>query len=168
MELIKISKASEGIVIKKNGDFALVRPLVCSISCSCHDDEVGAAIVDAKNEVNAAVGDKVIYEVPEEGMLMAAFIIFILPIILVILGAATGYNMAESLSINPTFATIAGACLSFLTSIVIIKLHDKSASNNVKLLPIITGISSENYLDIGASNTITLTTENALDNGEKS
>ncbi|MEN6462564.1 MAG: SoxR reducing system RseC family protein [Syntrophomonas sp.] len=148
-----MKKFSEGIVIEKRGDFALIRPLTCAITCSCHDDEVGAAIVDAKNNINAAVGDKVIYEVPEEGMLLAAFIAFILPIILVITGAAIGHNMAQTYSISSTAAAAVGGILFFIIAVVIIKLHDKSAS---KVTPFIVEVAAKNYIAI-----------NPLDNGQR-
>ncbi|MEN6350713.1 MAG: SoxR reducing system RseC family protein [Syntrophomonas sp.] len=143
-----MTKVSEGIVIETKGKSALVRPLTCSISCGCHDDELGLPIIDANNEMNAAVGDKVVYEVPEEGMVLAAFIAFILPIILVFIGAAIGYNMAPVLSISPTIAAVIGGCLSFIIALVIIKIHDKSAS---KVIPVIVRISSRNYIALNTS-----------------
>lgn len=144
-----MNKMTEGIVIEKRGEFALVRPLTCSISCSCHDDETGAAIINAKNQVNAAVGDKVIFEDPEEGMLLAAFIAFILPIILVISGAAIGHNAAQILSVSPTIAAALGGCLFLIIALMIIKIHDKSAA---KLMPVIVKVASKNYIAVNPSN----------------
>lgn len=152
-----MKKVSEGIVIEKRGEFALVRPLICGpISCSCHDDETGAAMVNAKNDLNAAVGDKVIFEAPESGMLLTAFIAFILPIILVVAGAAIGYNMAPKVSVSPALAAGAGGCLFFIIALTIIKMHDKSVANNEKYVPQIIRVSSKNYITV-----------NPLNNGQK-
>lgn len=148
-----MKKVSEGIVIERRGESALVRPLICGpISCSCHDDETGAAMVSARNDLNADVGDKVIYEAPEAGMLLTAFIAFILPIILVIAGAAIGYNMAPNVSVSPTLAAGAGGCLFFMIALIIIKLHDKSVANNEEFMPVIVKVSSKNYIAVDPLN----------------
>lgn len=156
-EVDNVKKVSEGIVIEKRGEFALVRPLICGpISCSCHDDETGAALVNARNDLNAAVGDKVIFEAPEAGMLLTAFIAFILPIILVVAGAAIGYNMAQNIGISPALTAGAGGCLFFIIALIIIKMHDKSVANDEKYTPIIVRVSSKNYIAL-----------NPLNNGQK-
>lgn len=141
-----MKKVSEGIVIEKRGEYALVRPLICgSVGCGCHD-EAEAAMVNAKNDLNAAVGDKVIFEAPEAGMLLTAFIAFILPIILVVAGAAIGYNMAQSIGISPALAAGAGGCLFFIIALTIIKMHEKSVANNERVMPVIVRVSSKNYV----------------------
>jgi len=147
--VIKMNKVIEGIVIEKRGEFALIRPLICSISCGCHDDETGSAMINAKNEVNAAVGDKVIFESSEEGMLLTAFVAFILPIILVIMGAATGHNMAQMLGMSPKTAAVLGGCMFFILALMIIKIHDKSAS---KIMPVIVRVVSKNYIAVNPLN----------------
>ncbi len=142
-----MDKATEGIVIEIRGELALIKPLADVLcSCSCHDEEMGINIIEAKNQVNAAVGDKVVFQVPEQGMLTAAFIVFMLPLILVTIGAIAGYNTAGLLGINSSLAAVAGASLFFLISIIIIRIHDRSASKNPDLIPVITGITSKDYL----------------------
>lgn len=115
-----MKKVIEGIVIELRGEFALVSPStepVCS--CICHDSEMGFALVEAKNEVNALIGDRVISEVAEEGMAKTAFILFILPIILVFMSAVAGYNLSLVLNLNSSLIAIIGTSLFFIFSIII-------------------------------------------------
>ncbi|MHB8125177.1 MAG: SoxR reducing system RseC family protein [Desulfitobacteriaceae bacterium] len=131
---------TEGIVVEIKGEFALVRPTAhtgCESSYCCQGEGVQKVNVEMKNEINAAVGDKVIFEAREGGLLLAAFIIFILPFILIIFGAVAGYNISEILRINATVAAIIGGILLFVISMIIIKMFDKSASKNESLKPVI-------------------------------
>jgi|GEM_PF-2131321 len=139
-----MKRVVQGIVIESKGNLALVKPTTeFRCSCSCHDDEFGVELVEARNPVNAAIGDQVAFEVSEDGMVMAAFVLFFLPMMLTLIGAAVGYKLSELINIHSTVATMLGAGLFFLLSILIMKLHDKSVSTNTKLMPVITGIISE-------------------------
>lgn len=135
-----MGKQTKGIVTKTYGEFALVRPTAhtgCDSSYCCQGDGVKKVILEMMNEINASVGDEVIFEAKEGGMIKAAFILFVLPFVMVFIGAAGGYKASEVLLINTTVGAIAGSILLFASSIVIIKLYDKSASKNPKLLPVI-------------------------------
>jgi positive regulator of sigma E activity len=107
--------AAEGIVIEIRNEFALVKPVsgAGTVSCSCHDEEIRVPLIEARNDIKAAVGDIVVFEASDEGALRGAFVIFILPFILVFLGSAAGYIMSAKLGVNPTIAATAGAILSF-------------------------------------------------------
>lgn len=142
------AKEFEGIVIEVRGNLALVRPISNEIicSCGCHDEDVKPVIIEAKNEINAAVGDQVILEAPEDGAVMAAFIVFILPFILIFLGIFAGNKMSEWLGINTTAAAVSGGILFLLGSVIIIRKYDKSASKNDKLAPVIKSKVMENYI----------------------
>ncbi|MFZ3131828.1 MAG: SoxR reducing system RseC family protein [Desulfosporosinus sp.] len=131
---------NEGIVLEVRGDFALVRPTAhtgCDSGYCCQGEGVQKIHLEMKNEINAVVGDRVIFEAREGDMLIAAFIVFILPFILIFLGVVLGYNMSELLRINATVTSIVGGILFFVISIIVIKMFDKSASENTSLKPVI-------------------------------
>ncbi|MHB8125408.1 MAG: SoxR reducing system RseC family protein [Desulfitobacteriaceae bacterium] len=121
---------TEGIVLELRGELAFVR-----FDCSyCFQgEELQRVNVEMKNEINAVVGDKVIFETREGDMLIAAFIIFILPFILVYFGAVAGYKISEILRINATVTAIVGGILLFVISMIIIK-----TSKYTNLKPVIT------------------------------
>lgn len=129
-----------GIVTETRGEFALVRPTEhfnCDSSYCCQGEGVQKVIVEMKNEINAVVGDKVIYEAKEVGMLLVAFILFVVPLILVIFGIVAGYYMSGTLGINSNIAALVGGISLFIISMMIIKMYEKSVSENSSLKPII-------------------------------
>lgn len=131
----------EGIVLQLRGELALVRPTGhtgCNSGFCCQGEGVNKVDLEARNEINAVVGDKVIFEAQERGLLLAAFITFILPFVLVFLGGILGYKISGLLSMNVTAAVVAGGAILFVISILIIKFYDKYVSNNLSLKPVIT------------------------------
>ncbi|WP_054697218.1 SoxR reducing system RseC family protein [Syntrophomonas palmitatica] len=137
---------AEGIVIELRGDFALLRPVsgAGTISCSCHDEKIRVPLIEARNDINAAVGDVVIFETSDKGDVGGAFIIFILPFILMFLGAVTGCNVSARLGLNATLMASAGAFISFIFSVIIIRLYDKTIIRNPDLIPVILSKFPEN------------------------
>lgn len=131
-----------GIVTEINGEFALVRPTAhtaCDSGHCCQGEGVSKVVLEMKNEINANVGDKVIYEAKEVGMLIVAFILFVMPLILAFLGAIVGYYISGTLGINSSTASIIGGILLFVISIIIIKMFDRFVSTNTNLRPVIIG-----------------------------
>jgi sigma-E factor negative regulatory protein RseC len=131
----------EGIVLELKGELALVRPTghtSCNSSYCCQGEGVKKIDLEARNEINAVVGEKVVFETKEAGLLLAAFITFILPFILVFLGGVLGYKISGLLSMNVIAAVVAGGVLLFVISMLIIKYYDKYVSNNIGMKPVIT------------------------------
>jgi len=129
-----------GIVTKINGEFAFVRPTAhtaCDSGHCCQGEGVSKVVLEMKNEINAVVGDKVIYEAKEVGMLIVAFILFVMPLILAFFGAVMGYYISGSLGINASTASIIGGISLFIISIIIIKIFDRFVSENSNLRPVI-------------------------------
>jgi sigma-E factor negative regulatory protein RseC len=136
-------KETEGIVVEIKGAFALVKPMShigCESTFCCQGEGLSKVNIEMRNELNAVVGDKVIFEAREGDMLIAAFIVYLLPIILTFGGAVFGYRLSEILGINSTFAAIVGGVLLFIISIFIIRIADKYAAKNTSLKPVITKI----------------------------
>lgn len=133
-----------GIVVEVNGDMAKVRATRhgdCKNCGACPGDN--AMVVDARNPIGAKIGQNVNFEIQEVNMLQAAFIVYMLPLVAIFLGAlAGGYaaNRVGSQSVV-TFQVI-GGIIAFSLSVLYIKFFDKSARENVKMQPVITKIVS--------------------------
>jgi sigma-E factor negative regulatory protein RseC len=128
---------TEGLVVEIRGEFALVIPNA-KIDCGCeHGEGVRRIIIEMKNEINAVAGDRVIFEDRRSSMVTAAFMMFILPIILVISGVVAGHYLSVSLGINATTAAAMGGILLFIISIMIILIYENSLSKNTSSEPVI-------------------------------
>lgn len=108
-----------GIVKENKGTVAVVK-IVRSTSCgencaSCgmcsgHDTEI-----EAINLCNAYVGDTVTVHMADKKVLGAAFLVYIIPLICLILGYAAGFNISK----KETAGIVCGFLLMFLAFVVI-------------------------------------------------
>ncbi len=139
-----MKKEQLGIVVEVNGNMAKVRATRhgdCKNCGACPGDN--AMIVDARNPVGAKVGQNVTFEIQEVNMLQAAFIVYMLPLVAIFLGAVAGWYAANRMGSQSvvTFQVI-GGIIAFALSVLYIKIFDKSARNDVKMQPVITKITT--------------------------
>jgi sigma-E factor negative regulatory protein RseC len=73
-----------------------------------------------------AEGDKVEVEIPPQGLVAAAFLLFILPVIAALAGAYIGYRLAASLDVPPPVAGIALGCIAFAASFLLARSVGKA------------------------------------------
>lgn len=139
-----MEKEQEGIVLEVSGSMAKVkasRHSDCENCGSCPGNT--AIVVDALNPLGAQRGQRVALEVKEVNMLKAAFIVYILPLIMAVAGAFAGnYLAGEQLASNPLWYQIGGGFIAFGLSIIYIKYFDRNARTNEKMRPVITRILS--------------------------
>lgn len=131
----------EGIVIEVEGRNAKVktsRHNDCENCGACPGNS--AIVVSAYSPIQVRPGQRVIVEVQEINMLKAAFVVYVMPLLAIILGALAGYGIADYLTIEGLSFPIAGAMLSLLISIWYIKYYDYSSRTNEKMRPVITRI----------------------------
>lgn len=64
--------------------------------------------LDALNRVDAGIGDEVVVGVPEDGVLIGAFVAYILPLLGLLLGAILGQTAAEALGTSGQLLSILG------------------------------------------------------------
>jgi len=129
-----------GIVSATYDDVALVTPMShasCDSGHCCMGEGVKKVTIEMKNEINAIVGEKIIYEAKEVGMIIVAFILFLMPLILASLGVAGGYYIHDYIGLAPSVAMTIGGGLFFLMSIAIIKMFENYLSKNTDLKPVI-------------------------------
>ena len=105
--------SGEGVVVSLSGDSATVR--ICKSSACSHDCASCGACQNptfdttVKNPIGAMVGDKVVISSDSKKILLISLIMYVLPVILLIIGAAG----CESFNVSPvwtifTFAMIIG------------------------------------------------------------
>ncbi|MCB2296461.1 SoxR reducing system RseC family protein [Clostridium tagluense] len=133
-------KEEEGIIIEiLEGDMAKVkvgRHGECKNCGACPGDS--ALIIEAQNLIGAKAGQRVAFEMKETNMLMAAFVVYIVPLIAILLGVIAGQAIAMKFGYSVRGFQIVGGTLTFILSILNIKIFDKFAHNNKKMQPVIT------------------------------
>lgn len=114
----------EGMVLEVRGGMIKVQTIqneacsYCSIKGAC--DSMGEAkerLVMARNEIGAKAGDRVLLALPRRGVLGAGFLVYMVPILVLILGASLGKIYALQLGMSVTNASVvlglAGLVISF-------------------------------------------------------
>jgi sigma-E factor negative regulatory protein RseC len=137
-----MQKESEGVVISINGNMAKVkanRHGDCKNCGACPGDQ--AMVVDALNTVKAKPGQRVAFEIKQANMLRAAFVVYMLPLIAIFIGAMVGNWVAAKIGQSATLFQVCGAVIGVILSVLYIKFFDKSASNDT-MQPTITRILS--------------------------
>ncbi len=136
-----MKKETEGVVIQTTGNIAKVkanRHGDCKNCGACPGDN--AMVVDAINPLGAKPGQHVAFEIKEVNMLKAAFVVYILPLVAVFIGALVGGLIAEKIGQWNIPFQIIGGIVAFVLSIIYIKFFDKAANKDEKMKPTITRI----------------------------
>jgi sigma-E factor negative regulatory protein RseC len=136
-----MKKGEEGIVVEVDGKTAKVRASRhgdCKNCGACPGDN--AIVLDTQNPVSAKVGQLVAFEIQEANMLQAAFIVYIMPLVAIFVGALAGGYLANKFGQTVNSYRIIGGVVAFILSVVYIKLYDSSAKKNIKMQPVITKI----------------------------
>lgn len=109
-----------GTVIKVENTMAVVKVMrasACGENCAmCKGCTQTNQTVKANNEIGAAIGDKVRLELSDQKVLLAAFFVYIMPLVMFIIG----YSIATWL----------GAIIGFVLPFVILKLLDKKSAKS--------------------------------------
>ena len=135
-------KEEEGIIIEiAENNIARVkvgRHNECKNCGACPGDS--SVVIDAKNPIGAKTGQRISFQMKETNMLMAAFVVYILPLIAVVIGVLVGQVIAGNLGYSVRDFRIGGGIIAFILSLINIKRFDKFAHNNDKMQPVITRI----------------------------
>lgn len=136
-----MKKEAQGIVIESNGNLAKVkvnRHGDCKNCGACPGDN--ATVLDVQNLLKAKPGQRVLFEIKEANMLKAAFVVYILPLIAILLGSLSGMLLAEKIGEVEKIFEIGGGLVAFVLAVLYIKIFDKSTNSDSKMKPIITHI----------------------------
>jgi sigma-E factor negative regulatory protein RseC len=77
--------------------------------------------IAASNDAGAAEGDRVEIEISPGRLVTAAFMMFILPILLALAGAYVGFRLGPGLGLPAAAAAIVLGCLAFTGSFLLLK-----------------------------------------------
>ncbi len=122
-----MKELTEGVVIEVTGHMAKVRASIhgdCDHCGMCPGSN--AMILDVVNEAKAAVGDRVLIEDKAMNGVLAAFILFLLPLLAVILGIVLGYYLSFRFMLSEKLLMISGGSLFGLAAFVFVRRLDKS------------------------------------------
>jgi sigma-E factor negative regulatory protein RseC len=128
----------QGIVIKTGSRTAWVKTIKsancagCSAKGSCHSKNVGEEMeVNAINEAGARKGDRIVLSFETSSLLKATFLLYVFPILLLIIGAAIGQEMAPKFDFNPSgFSAIMGFIFFFAALLIIKTTANRLAEKN--------------------------------------
>lgn len=116
----------EGIIVKIYGDVVDIRVgrhencTACGACASAQN-----AVVVAANTLNAKVGDRVKFELPESNMLFGAFMVFVFPLLSAALGAVFSFYCFGEYVIQ-------AAILFFLISLLFVKMYDTKKGKDIE------------------------------------
>jgi len=121
-----MEKLTEGVVIETSGETAKVRT---SIHSDCENCGIcpgsNALIIDAINDQGVETGERVLIESKESNMLLAAFTVFILPLLAVGLGVGLGYYLSHRFMMSSALLMTSGGLIFGLSAIYVVKRLDR-------------------------------------------
>lgn len=131
-----------GIVTSATQSIALVKTIRSGACEHCSSkDSCGTAenqkemIVTVKNTLNVGEGDQVVIGLETGPVLFLTFLLYVFPIILLIIGAVIGDNIASLTQMNPSIVSMIFGFLFFGFSFYFIRKKNNSMSQEDKYKP---------------------------------
>jgi len=128
-----------GFVSKVEGDFVQVdikRASSCGDNCgSCGSScNIPGLRINVKNDLGAKLGDFVEVEMSTKSILNSAFIVYMIPLIMMILGISLGAYIFKTMGYKnyEIFGMLAGV-FSLVISFMLLKIIDKRVKENKSL-----------------------------------
>lgn len=138
-----MNKQQEGIVLEVIGKMAKVkasRHSDCENCGSCPGNT--AIVVEAYNAAGAKPGQLVAIEIREVNMLKAAFVVYMMPLLAVFVGALAGNYVAPYIEIDSLLTSIAGGAGFFALAVWYVKHFDQVARTDERMRPVVVAILS--------------------------
>ena len=135
----------EGVVIDTYGEFAKVEARRsascegCASKDTCKPNSNTSMIIEVINPINARVGDRICFEVEASALLKSTFVIYLMPVIFLLIGAWAGGEISK---IYPLFKreeilSVISGSLFFLVSVFILISLNRYFSKNKRYKPMI-------------------------------
>ena len=132
-----------GIVIEANASLAQIRGTrsgscqSCSSKNTCGISEKSdkEVIVTVKNTLNVQKGDYVVVGMKSSPFLIVAFLLYVFPIILMIIGALIGNKISLSMGQSSALLSVLTGALFFILSYVFIRRKSKTLSDHEAYKP---------------------------------
>lgn len=138
--------ASErGIVVRTGAGTAWVRTQKSSACEGCSAQGSCTAVgddmeVEALNSAGARVGDRIVVTFATSPLLKATFLIYVMPIICLLVGAAAGLRLAPVLGVGPSAASAATGFLFFFAAAFVVKAQANRLARRDDYRPRITRV----------------------------
>jgi sigma-E factor negative regulatory protein RseC len=138
-----------GVVLKVEGALAIVKTQRSSLCDGCHSGGFCRALggksdmeVAARNEVGAKVGDEVRITVASKTFLKASFLVYMVPVTALILGAALGATLGPSLypRASSDLLPVVFGVIFFFLSFVLMKIWGKGIKGSEHYCPVVSEI----------------------------
>mgnify|MGYP001819143353 FL=1 len=127
----------EGIVIHTHAALARVKTTksssckACTARGSCHGMETGKVMeVDAINGAGAREGDRILLHFETASLMKACFLLYLLPVVFMLMGAVLGHWLALKASMNVSLLSAVFGFLSLFLSFVMIRSKANALGNN--------------------------------------
>lgn len=131
-----LKKEQEGIVIDLNNHTAKVKVARhgdCENCGACPGNN--AMVLEVNNTIGAKKGDHVVFELKDTNMLKAAFIVYLLPLILIFIGVQAGLLFTRLNNESASIFGVIGGVIAFIISIAFIAYYEKMSRTNIHRLP---------------------------------
>ncbi|MBC3797298.1 SoxR reducing system RseC family protein [Acetobacterium tundrae] len=132
-----------GVVVEVDGSLAKVKAARhgdCENCGACPGDN--AILMNVQNPISAKPGQRVTFEMQEASMVLAAFVVYFVPLLAAAAGAVLGGFVGNQLTQALVPFQIVGGIIGFGLSLIIVKAYDKAMKNDIKSLPVIVKILS--------------------------
>lgn len=91
--------------------------------------------IEVENLIGARPGDYVEFDLPGHAELKVSLLVWVVPLAGLVAGAAAGATVHHLLRMARDPATLLGAAVGFLASFSLVKLYDRRAARDSRLLP---------------------------------
>lgn len=114
----------------------------CSASKSCYTEDKNDMMIEAKNPINAKVGQRVKMVLASGSIMRASIIVYLVPLISLFIGALTGKWVAIRLnySIDQEIFEAALGIIFLVASFLALKAYNTKIGGNPDFIPVITEI----------------------------
>ncbi|MCP4745327.1 MAG: SoxR reducing system RseC family protein [Desulfobacteraceae bacterium] len=141
---IVVELGSEG---KKTAWVETVRSAACE-SCksraSCHGIDKNKAKVEAINEVDAKVGDRIQIAISTSSLLKATFLLYVFPVLCMVLGALGAHALVADSTMDTSNITIVSALTCFGIALVVVRIGGNKLAQKASYQPKIIRILGHN------------------------
>ncbi len=90
---------------------------------------------------NFAIDDEVKISIPEQIVVTASFIVYMIPLLFLLLGAVIGESLLQA-GLGETLAGIVGAVFGFVAGLAVVAWHGATTRNNCSYQPRLVGLAT--------------------------
>ncbi|MEW6665885.1 MAG: SoxR reducing system RseC family protein [Thermodesulfobacteriota bacterium] len=131
----RVSLGRALVRIQKGGSCAS-----CENRTSCHIDSDRPLLIEVDNEVGAAVSNRVELSMPTASLLKLSFLVYMVPVLALVVGAILGAEWAGALGVSSTSASLLTGGAALAVSFIFLKLLDRSMRRRPEYRPRLTNI----------------------------